>query len=374
MTDLISLAAKGVQGLQPYQPGKPVSELQRELGLGDILKLASNENPLGCSDKASAALVDVAKNLADYPDGNSYEIKQAIAAYHGVDIGQVTVGNGSNDILELIARAYLTPETAAVYSKHAFAVYPIVTQAIGAEHRVAEAQPADAEQPYGHDLDKMLALIDDQVRVVFVANPNNPTGGWLGEAELTRFLDAVPATTVVVLDEAYFDYVGEADYPDGAKLLSRYPNLVVTRTFSKAYGLAALRLGYALSSPQLADVMNRVRQPFNVNAAAQAAGIAALADRQHIAYSKAVNDAGLQQWQQACERMNWTMIPSVGNFVCLDLGQPAMPVYDAMLAMGVIVRPVENYGLPGMIRITVGKNAQNERAIAALQMALEQVA
>lgn len=371
MTDMISLAASGVQGLQPYQPGKPVSDLQRELGLKDILKLASNENPLGCSQKVMQALANLS-NLADYPDGNSYDLKQALAKHHSLQAEQVTVGNGSNDILELVARAYLTPNHAAVYSEHAFAVYPIVTQAIGAEHRVAKALPAYAEHPYGHDLNNMLALINDSVRVVFVANPNNPTGGWLKESELKSFLDKVPKTAVVVLDEAYFDYVSEDEYPDGSAWVNEYQNLLVTRTFSKAYGLASVRLGYGLSSPEIADILNRVRQPFNVNSFAQAAGLAALNDQNHIERSRETNTQGLLQWQEACARLKLNMIPSVANFVCIDLQQPAMPMYDAMLHMGVIVRPVENYQLPGMIRITVGNQDQNERAIAALTMALEQ--
>ncbi|MCA1805758.1 MAG: histidinol-phosphate transaminase, partial [Xanthomonadaceae bacterium] len=276
MTDeqpsFLALATPGVRGLHPYQPGKPLSELEREYGVRDAVKLASNENPLGPSPKALAAARAALADMARYPDGNSFELKQALARRHGVSTAAITLGNGSNDVLELIARGFLGPALAAVYSEHAFAVYPIVTQAIGAQHRVAPARD------FGHDLEAMAARVDERARVLFIANPNNPTGTWLPASQLEAFLATLPECLIVVLDEAYCEYVGESDYPDSTAWIERFPNLVVTRTFSKAFGLAGLRIGYAVSHPQVADVLNRVRQPFNVNLAAQAAALAALDD------------------------------------------------------------------------------------------------
>jgi len=365
-----SLAAPGVQQLKPYEPGKPVSELQRELGLQEIIKLASNENPFGSSPKAQQAAMDALQNLAEYPDGNGFALKQALAKKHHVDSAQITLGNGSNDILELVGRAFLTPEHAAVFSAHAFAVYPLVTQAIGAEMRIAPACAADSVTPFGHDLTAMQALIDARARVVFVANPNNPTGTWLRADDLYAFLKNVPDQTIVVLDEAYFEYVEEDDYPDGRRWLTEFPNLIVTRTFSKAHGLAALRVGYSLSSPEIADLLNRVRQPFNVNSVAQAAALAALDDEAHIATSRELNRQGLQQLTAACKTMGLQIIPSVANFLTIDVARPAEPVFQALLREGVIVRPIANYGLPSWLRVTVGSEQQNTQFLQALQKVL----
>ncbi len=277
--DFFALAAPGVRTLQPYQPGKPESELRREYGLSDIVKLASNENPLGPSPKALIAVRAALSGLARYPDGNGFELKTALSAKLGLSTAMLTLGNGSNDVLELVARAFLTPAHEAVFSEHAFAVYPIVTQAIGATARVAKANPPDHPMPHGHNPAALLALINDQTRVLFIANPNNPTGTWLKTAELETLLAAVPEQVIVVVDEAYVEYVeAEADCPNALHGLDRFPNLIVTRTFSKAYGLAGLRVGYAVSHPQIADLLNRVRQPFNVNSLALVAATAALDD------------------------------------------------------------------------------------------------
>ncbi|NJD08809.1 MAG: histidinol-phosphate transaminase, partial [Methylococcaceae bacterium] len=281
------MAVAGVQGLTPYQPGKPISELERELGISNIVKLASNENPLGPSPKALAAISGLLGELHLYPDGGGFELKAALARHLNVGADQITLGNGSNDVLDLVGRAFLGPGTAAVFSAHAFAVYPIVTQACGAELRVAKAHDGGEGPAYGHDLKAMAKLIDEPVRVVFVANPNNPTGTYLRRDELRAFLAAVPPQVVVVVDEAYFEYVDFPDYPDCLQWLKDFPNLIVTRTFSKAYGLAGLRVGYAVSSPALADLLNRVRQPFNVNTLALAAATAALGDREHLDRTKA---------------------------------------------------------------------------------------
>jgi histidinol-phosphate aminotransferase len=370
--DFLSLAAPGVRTLQPYQPGKPESELRREYGLSDIVKLASNENPLGPSPKALAAVREALPDLARYPDGNGFELKTALSTRLGVSPAALTLGNGSNDVLELVARAFLTPEHAAVFSEHAFAVYPIVTQAIGATARIAKANPPDHEMPYGHDLAAMRALIDDRTRVVFVANPNNPTGTWLKMAELEKFLEAVPESVIVVVDEAYFEYVeAEMDCPDALRWLDRFPNLIVTRTFSKAYGLAGLRVGYAISHPQVADLLNRVREPFNVNSLALTAATAALDDFEHLERSRAVNRDGMKRLLEFCRRQGLAWLPSAGNFLCVDVGRPGREVFLELLKRGVIARPVDNYGLPRFLRISIGTEAENARLIEALAEVLK---
>ena len=366
--DFLSLATPGVQRLQPYQPGKPLEELAREYGITEAVKLASNENPLGPSPKAREAVCAQLAELARYPDGNGFALKQALAARHGIATNRITLGNGSNDVLEMVARAFAGPEQEIVFSEHAFAVYPIVTAAVGARPIVVPAKD------YGHDLAAMAEAIGEDTRIVFIANPNNPTGTWLGEAELATFLDRVPPHVLVVLDEAYYEYAsdpatGLEDYPDGSRWLDRHPNLILTRTFSKAYGLAGLRVGYALSHPQVADLLNRVRQPFNVNSLALAAAEAALADRQHLQRSVLLNVAGLAQLQEGFERLGLQALPTAGNFVCVKVGQ-GMAVYEALLREGVIVRPVDNYGLPEYLRVSVGTEAENARFLTALEKVL----
>ncbi|WP_018935522.1 histidinol-phosphate transaminase [Thioalkalivibrio sp. ALJ24] len=364
-------AVSGVQGLQPYQPGKPVAELERELGIREATKLASNENPLGPSPRAVEAARNMLGEAHVYPDGNGFELKAALAARHGVDPAQITLGNGSNEVLELIARTWLAPGRASVFSAHAFAVYPLVTQATGAEARVVPALAADdARQPFGHDLDAMRARVDDDTAVVFVANPNNPTGTWVDAQALEAFVAAMPPQTLVVIDEAYAEYVEEDGYPDATHWLERYPNVVVTRTFSKIQGLAGLRLGYAVSSAPVADMLNRVRQPFNTNAVAQAAGLAALQDEAHIRRSVAVNREGLVQLDRELRAMGLRVIPSVGNFVTFDTGTDVHAVHDRLQRQGVIARPVENYGLPRHLRVTVSTTEDNDRFLAALREAL----
>ncbi|MBK8181494.1 MAG: histidinol-phosphate transaminase [Candidatus Competibacteraceae bacterium] len=366
--DYFALAAPGVRTLQPYQPGKPESELRREYGLSDIVKLASNENPLGPSPKGLAAARDALSDIARYPDGNGFNLKVALSQRLNVPMAALTLGNGSNDVLELVARAFLTTEYEAIFSEHAFAVYPIVTQAIGATARVAKANPPDHAMPYGHDLAAMRALVNDRTRVVFVANPNNPTGTWLKTSELEAFLTAIPKQVIVVIDEAYFEYVEpELDCPDALHWLGHFPNLVVTRTFSKAYGLAGLRVGYAVSDPQVADLLNRVREPFNVNSLALAAATAALGDLDHLERGKAANRAGMRQLQETCRQFGLTWLPSAGNFLCVDLGHRAgRDVFVELLKRGVIARPVDNYGLPHHLRISIGVEAENARLIDAL--------
>jgi len=376
---LCDLAPPHIRAIAPYQPGKPISELAREMGLrdADIVKLASNENPLGPSPKARAAIAAGLDEVARYPDGNGFALKSTLASKLGVNIAGVILGNGSNDVLELAARALLGPGTSAVYSEHAFAVYPLATQAVGA---AGIEVPARA---WGHDLAAMRAAIRGNTRVVFIANPNNPTGTLLSAGELHDFLRSVPPTVAVVLDEAYGEFLNARLRAPSVSWLSEFPNLILTRTFSKAYGLAGLRVGYALAHPDVADLLNRLRQPFNVNSLGLAAAAAALDDSEFLARAKAVNDAGMAQLLEGCERLGLGHIPSHGNFVCIEVGghaterenkdaSVATRVYQALLRKGVIVRPVANYGLPAFLRVSIGLPEENARFLDALGEIQEQ--
>lgn len=370
--DFVGLASSGISELAPYVPGKPVEELQRELGLTDVIKLASNENPLGPSPKVVASLAAVMPELTRYPDGSAFHLKRKLGEFLGVDTNMLTIGNGSNDVLELLARVFLNASNESLVSQHSFVVYPLVTKAIGATLTVIPARN------YGQDLEATLARISPRTRMIFIANPNNPTGTWINENALTGFLDQVRDDIIVVLDEAYFDYVGEPGYPDGIKLLDRYPNLVVTRTFSKAYGLAALRIGYAVSQPDIADLMNRVRQPFNVNTMALVAAETALADQVYVRKSVELNREGLAFLTSACDDMGLDYIPSVGNFLTIDVGgrtsgRDAMPVYDALLKEGVIVRPIGVYEMPNHLRVTVGLPEENARFVDTARKVLDRL-
>ena len=366
----LDLAVPGVRGLNPYQPGKPVSELEREYGVTGIIKLASNENPLGPGPKAVAAMHAAMSELARYPDANGFELKRAIATRHGVSAELITLGNGSNDVLVMLAESFLQPGTEAVFSELAFAVYPIVTRAAGASASVAPANPWEHAQPLGHDLEAMAARVSERTRLVFIANPNNPTGTWLEADALAAFMDGVPADVLVVVDEAYSEYLDRPEYPDCTQWLDRYPNLVVTRTFSKAFGLAGLRIGYALSNPEVADILNRVRQPFNVGLLAQVAAVATLGDDDHLSASVRLNNTELARVTEAMVDLGLRHVPSVCNFVLVDLGREAGPVYEAMLRRAVIVRPVANYGLNDCLRISIGTPQENSRMIEALAAAL----
>ncbi len=362
--DFNALAASGVRGLHPYVPGKPVEELERELGIQEIVKLASNENPLGPSPTVVAAVTDALADTCRYPDGSGFRLKQALAERFGLATEQLTLGNGSNDVLELVARAFLTASDEVVFSQHAFAVYPIVTQAVGA---TAVVTPAKA---WGHDLEAMAAAITERTKLVFIANPNNPTGTWLDRQALTAFLDQVPERVIVVLDEAYTEYVEDPAFPNGLALLSSYANLVVTRTFSKAYGLAGFRVGYAASHPQVADLLNRVRQPFNVNSLALVAAEAVLADGEYLARSCATNRAGMDQLEAGFKALGLSWIPSVGNFIAVDMAQDGQQVFDQLLREGVIVRPVGAYQMPQHLRVSIGLEAENRACLAALARVL----
>lgn len=361
------LAAPGVQQLQPYLPGKPVEALERELGISGSIKLASNENPLGPSTSALQAIADCAREINYYPDGGAFRLGTRLAQQHGIDPACLTFGNGSNDVLELVARAFLTPDHSAVYSQYAFAVYPIVVQAIGARANIAPAFPQDhATMPLGHDPDALIDCIDSSTRVVFIANPNNPTGTWLDPDAVVAMLDRIPTDVIVVLDLAYLEYMDDALKPDIRTLLHGYSNLIITRTFSKVYALAGLRIGYGLSHPDVADLLNRVRQPFNTNALAQAAALAALDDAEHLQRSVAVNNEGKAWLQAEFDRLGLDYLPTMGNFISVHMKRDAAPVYDALLQQGVIVRPVANYRMPDFLRVTIGTAEQNRRLVDAL--------
>jgi histidinol-phosphate aminotransferase len=343
-----------------------MAELQRQLGLTDIVKLASNENPLGPPPESLAALRAALDGLARYPDGAAYGLKQGLARHLGVSSGQLTVGNGSNEVLSLIAETFLTPGDEAIYSEFAFVVYALAVQATGAGARVAPANGAGGPQPLGHSLDAMARLLSPRTRLVFIANPNNPTGTWLSPATLRGFVSSLPRHVIVVLDEAYQEYMPGQQRPDSLAWLAEHPNLIVCRTFSKIYGLAGLRVGYAISDPAVAELLNRVRQPFNVNELGQVAALAALGATDHVQRSRQLNDTGMARLREGLAAFGWTVPPSAGNFLLADTGGPAAPWYAGLLRAGVIVRPVANYGLPHHLRISIGLPDENERLLRAL--------
>lgn len=364
------LAVPGVHSLQPYMPGKPLAELEREYGIRNAVKLASNENPLGPSPAALAAAQQALHDLARYPEGSGWRLVAALAEKHALAPVSVVLGNGSNDVLDMIARVFLGPGTSAVYSAHAFAVYPIVVQAVGAAARVAPAHDGSRGPALAHDLEALSARVTADTRVVFIANPNNPTGTWAGGQVLRDFTTSLPRHVMLVIDEAYFEYAAQADYPDTSRWLAECPNLIVTRTFSKAYGLAGLRIGYALAAPGVAELLHRVRHPFNVNSIAQAAAHAALADTVHLEKTIRVNHTGMQQLEDGLQQLGLSYTPSAGNFILFDTGRPAAAIYENLLREGVIVRPVANYGLPNHLRVSIGLQGENACFLDALERAL----
>ncbi len=358
-----------VRAIAPYVAGKPISEVARQFGLDEarIVKLASNENPLGMPESAKQAMVRAALELGRYPDSNAFELKAALSARYGVPAEWVTLGNGSNDILEIAAHALVEKGQSVIYSQYSFAVYALATQGIGARAIVTPARD------YGHDLDAMLASIEADTRLIFVANPNNPTGTFIDGATLEAFIAKVPREVVVVLDEAYTEYLAADKCYDSIEWVRRYPNLVVSRTFSKAYGLAGLRVGFAIAQPALTDLLNRLRQPFNVNTLAQAAAVAALDDRAFLERSAQLNATGYQTLVAAFERLGLEYVPSDGNFVLVRVGDDdgaGDRVNLELLKQGVIVRPVGNYGLPRWLRVTIGLADENAAFIAALERSL----
>lgn len=354
-------AVPQILGLSPYVPGKPVETLQRELGLTDIIKLASNENPLGPSPRVLAAIQAALPELGRYPDGSAFRLKAALATHLQIDPETLTLGNGSNDVLEIIGRTFSGPGDEVIYSQYAFAVYALVTQAVGATAIVVPAVD------WGHDLEAMAEAVTPRTKLIYLANPNNPTGTCFGRPALERFLARVPATVLVVLDEAYFEFADDADYPDGIQLGRRHPNLIVCRTFSKAYGLAALRLGYSVSHPEVSALLNRVRQPFNVNSLAQEAAIAALADVEHLQRGIDLNREGLQQLQAGLQGLGLRTIASQANFITVQTGPETPRINRELLQAGIIVRPLEGYGMADWLRVSVGLPHENARFLDVLR-------
>lgn len=352
-----------IRAISPYQPGKPMTQLAREMGIAveQIVKLASNENPLGMSPKARAAAETAMATLARYPD--DFVLKQALAERSGIGMERIVLGNGSNDVLDLIARVFLAPGRSAIFAQYAFAVYPLATLSTGAE------AIAVAASNYGHDLAAMRAAVRPDTRLIWIANPNNPTGTFVPYHELRAFLASVPPEVVVVLDEAYNEYLSPGERVDTTDWLGELPNLVITRTFSKIYGLAGLRVGYALTSAELADLMNRVRQPFNCNNIALAAAAAALDDDEFVARSYALNRAGMEQIVGGLKRLGCRRLPSHGNFVTFRLAEAAL-VNQKLLKQGVIVRPLAAYAMPEWLRVTIGTESENARFLAALAASL----
>ena len=371
------LAPPYIRSIAPYQPGKPIAELERELGISGIVKLASNENPLGTSPLAVAAMHAAISGIARYPDGSCFNLKNALSERYQIKSACIVLGNGSNDLLELAARAFLAPGDKVVYAGHAFAVYALATQAAGA---TGISVPATKE--FGHDLSAMLlAAVQHKAKMVFIANPNNPTGTFLGATELLDFLRAVPPQVLVVLDEAYNEYLPQNLRYDSVSWLRNFPNLIISRTFSKAYGLAGLRVGYALASELVADMLNRVRQPFNVNSVAQAAAVAALQDEDFVRRTCELNQAGMEQITQGLTRLGLEYIPSYGNFVCCRIASPtqsgekgAGQMYRRLLELGVIVRPIANYDMPDYLRVSIGLESENKKFLSALAQALGEAA
>lgn len=356
----INIANEGVKSLSPYQAGKPIEELERELGISNIIKLASNENPFGFPESAKQAIINQLNDLTRYPDANGFELKATISKKFGVQANQITLGNGSNDLLELFAHTFASDKDEIIYSQYAFIVYPLVTKAINA---VAREIPA---KNWGHDLEGFLAAINEKTKLIFIANPNNPTGNFLTQTEIETFLAKVPSHILVVLDEAYTEFTAEDDRVDSLGLLQKYPNLIVSRSLSKAYGLAGLRIGYAVSHPEIADLLNRVRQPFNCNSLALVSAIAVMNDDAFVKKVAENNRLEMARYEAFCLANGLEYIPSKGNFITIDFKRPATPIYDALLREGVIVRPIAGYGMPNHLRISIGLPEENERFFTAL--------
>jgi histidinol-phosphate aminotransferase len=357
----MSLVPSYIASLLPYVPGKPIEEVEREYGVSNVAKLASNENALGPSPKAIAAAREACASVHLYPDGSAYQLKRAIAAKLGVTPEEISVGNGSNELLELVVRTFVADGEETLTSAQSFIVYRLASHAHG--RTCVEVPMVD----YGYDLPAIAERIGPRTKVVFIANPDNPNGTWVGREALTRFLDAVPRTTIVVLDEAYIEFVTERDFPDGLELRKRYPNVAVSRTFSKIHGLAGLRLGYLIAAPEIIGFIERVRAPFNVNLVALAAGVAALSDDEHVARSRALVETERPRLVEGLRRLGAMPVRSQANFVLADFpGRPAPQLFDALLREGVVVRPMHGYGYATAQRITVGLPQENEKLLAAL--------
>ena len=361
----INIANRGVKSLSPYQAGKPIEELERELGISNIVKLASNENPFGFPESAKKAIFEQLDKLTRYPDANGFELKQTIAKKFGVQPNQITLGNGSNDLLELFAHTFASEGDEIIYSQYAFIVYPLVTKAINA---VAKEIPA---KNWGHDLQGFLTALSDKTKLIYIANPNNPTGNFLTSQEIEDFLAKVPQNVIVVLDEAYTEFTKSEERVDSFRLLKKYSNLIISRSLSKAYGLAGLRIGYAVSNPEIADLLNRVRQPFNCNSLALTAAVTVMNDDEFVEKVAENNRSEMKRYEEFCQHHQLEYIPSKGNFITIDFKQPAAPIYDALLHEGIIVRPITGYGMPNHLRVSIGLPEENDRFFTALSKVLK---
>ena len=368
MNNYIQLAKQSIQQLAPYEPGKPVADVAKEFGLNpsNIIKMASNENPLGYSDKVKTVLSKEYETLSYYPDGNAFEARTVLADYLNTEPEKVLLGNGSDEVLRLIALAYAGEGDEVIFSQYGFAVYPIATLAVGATPVEVPAKN------WGHDLSAMLKAINNKTKIIYIANPNNPTGTYLPNNDIAAFMQQVPSTVIVVLDEAYVEYQDNIDIRDTPSWVSIYKNLIITRTFSKAYGLAGLRVGYAVASPQVADIINRIRPSFNVSSLAQKTVSAALQDQQFIAHSRDLNNQGMQQMKKGLHQLNLNYIPSAGNFVAVDIKCSGVDIFKRLMGEGIIVRPLSGYGMKTYLRVSIGLEHENDAFLEAIGAVLKQ--
>ena len=362
--DLKKIVNKGINDLSPYEPGKPIEDLERELGIKNAVKLASNENPVGPSPRVLQSIENILKNTHRYPDGNATKLKEVIGRKFSVKPNQVTIGNGSNDIIEFIARSFLGTDDSAIYSEHAFAVYPLVVKAVGAEGIEVPAKN------FSHDLDAMLDSIKSNTKIIFIANPNNPTGSFIGRAEILKFLDKVPEDIIVLLDQAYFDYSSFEDSDVDFDILNNFPNLVMSRSFSKAYGLAGFRIGYSVSSEDIANYLNRVRQPFNANSLALFAAEQAIEDEEFMNKCLQLNLEQKKVLYKGLESLGFHCLPSKGNFISFDCKEDSTVLFNSLLSQGVIVRTLGVYKMPNFLRVSVGLPEENLIFLEKLQLSM----
>lgn len=362
-----SLANEHILGIAPYEPGKPIEELERELGISDAIKLASNENPLPASERVQKAIVAAIGQLNRYPDGSGFYLRQALARHHGVTPEHIVLGNGSNELIELVVRGFLRPGEEAVMPHPSFLVYPMIVQAAGGIRVVVTLRE------YRIDLEAMARAITPMTKLVFIANPNNPTGTIVTRDEVDAFMDRISEKVIVVFDEAYVEFAQGPDFPDSLAYMRQGRKVFILRTFSKAASLAGLRVGYAIADPDAGALLHRVRQPFNVNSLAQVAALAALEDDSHILECVRVNEAGKAFLYEEFASMGLTAVPSHANFILVDVGERATEVYQRLLREGVIVRPLTSFGMENAVRITVGTPEENRRLIKAMKKALAEI-